>query len=599
MKFDSSWLLGFMFCALSSCAAHRGELSREKIIGGTLSTHAHLMAGIVSYSENAQPDDEANFFCGAAVIEKDLALTAAHCVFDLPEGKNEKIGLVYGTNDYRVKVKDVIPIRAIIVHPNYNPISNSSDIAILVLAGEMRPSTEFYSVNQNIDYPASEGSFTVMGFGTRTSYGKVFPLENRTALMEAEIQIVGYNDCRQNNFSLNQFPSYFSTQSILCGGDLDEGGKDACQGDSGGPAFTNINGKPTLVGLVSFGFGCGQSSSPGVYTSTAYYSDWIQQTAENFRQAYKNPSKDQLGFLIRSMCRPFGEELPLFPSLTNIKISDPIEEANFSGSLFDSVSSCELQDLGISVKLYEKNGDYIFSVDQGGHSYTVKSSAEYFEANCEVDNVSIILYHNLTNYTGLVFAANKGYLIDGVSRPISAQHGNQINVTDCEVKGKAYTATPQKFTILQEILNNKAKIFLEQQSGSIQKANLPLTEISSSLDIDAFDEEPLEIKFNKNSSGDLQVSFKNTTGVDIFSWQLSCTEDMTLKKSDKIWKSFMTKGLFFSDKEFIHDFTDVNSPNYKILKNQMVVFDVELSNSFDPSRLRCKLNGEDLKIAWM
>jgi len=45
---------------------------------------------------------------------------------------------------------------------------------------------------------------------------------------------------------------------------------DACDGDSGGPLIANIDGKFTLVGVTSWGFGCGYLNSPGVYTDITH-----------------------------------------------------------------------------------------------------------------------------------------------------------------------------------------------------------------------------------------------------------------------------------------------------------------------------------------
>ena len=37
----------------------------------------------------------------------------------------------------------------------------------------------------------------------------------------------------------------------------------------------NENGKATLVGIISFGFGCADYYYPGVYTKIASFYDWI------------------------------------------------------------------------------------------------------------------------------------------------------------------------------------------------------------------------------------------------------------------------------------------------------------------------------------
>ena len=53
---------------------------------------------------------------------------------------------------------------------------------------------------------------------------------------------------------------------MICGG----GYVNTCLGDGGGPLIANIDGKFTLVGVTSWGKGCGGPNSPGVYSDVSH-----------------------------------------------------------------------------------------------------------------------------------------------------------------------------------------------------------------------------------------------------------------------------------------------------------------------------------------
>ena len=53
------------------------------------------------------------------------------------------------------------------------------------------------------------------------------------------------------------------------------------QGDSGGPlAWKNDDGRFELVGLVSWGYDCGDPVYPGVYVDVEFYEAWIDNNMD-------------------------------------------------------------------------------------------------------------------------------------------------------------------------------------------------------------------------------------------------------------------------------------------------------------------------------
>ena len=72
---------------------------------------------------------------------------------------------------------------------------------------------------------------------------------------------------------------------MFCAG-YKEGGVDACQGDSGGPivALSDDGKAAKLIGITSWGKGCGLANFYGVYAKIASVRNWIDSTI-NFVQS--------------------------------------------------------------------------------------------------------------------------------------------------------------------------------------------------------------------------------------------------------------------------------------------------------------------------
>lgn len=87
------------------------------------------------------------------------------------------------------------------------------------------------------------------------------------SLRKVDVPVIGRNDCRE-------FYGRDVTANMFCAGFV-EGGKDSCQGDSGGPLI-DANTR-TLMGVVSWGRGCAEANSPGVYARVDSTRDFIDQ----------------------------------------------------------------------------------------------------------------------------------------------------------------------------------------------------------------------------------------------------------------------------------------------------------------------------------
>lgn len=197
-------------------------------------------------------------FCGGVVISTTTVLTAAHCMSEealgVPVRQLDDLAIIQGRSDLLASDGREIPVRGIAINPAYNNRTNVGDFAVLTLSSAL-PQSAVIPMAHSGDAAYRPGtSATVYGWGDTTGAG-----DYARELRGARVEVLPDTTCER------AYPGSadgtYQAASMLCAGAVG-GGRDACQGDSGGPLVA----AGRLIGLVSWGSGCGQAGSPGVYT---------------------------------------------------------------------------------------------------------------------------------------------------------------------------------------------------------------------------------------------------------------------------------------------------------------------------------------------
>lgn len=173
-------------------------------------------------------------------------------------------------------------------HPNYDSRTVDNDIALL----RMETPAPFSDYIVPICLPGRELAERVLHLNGTTTVVTGWGKDNlnsthySSALNVIKIPLV-------NNSICSQHMAHVISNNVLCAGILGQR-MDACEGDSGGPMVTLYRDTWFLVGLVSWGEGCGRRDKLGIYTKVSNYNEWINTVREEWDQSHPLPQSPSI-----------------------------------------------------------------------------------------------------------------------------------------------------------------------------------------------------------------------------------------------------------------------------------------------------------------
>ncbi|XP_061033531.1 coagulation factor XI [Eubalaena glacialis] len=239
---------------------------KPRIVGGTKSVLGEWPWQITLHITSPTQ----RHLCGGSIIGNQWILTAAHC---FSEVESPKALRVYSGILNQAEIKEdtsFFGVQEIIIHDQYEMAESGYDIALLKLETTMnytdsqRPICLPSKGDRNVTYTEC----WVTGWGYQKLRDKIL-----NTLQKARVPLVTNEECQAG------YRGHKITNKLVCAG-YTEGGKDACKGDSGGPLSCKHNEVWHLVGITSWGEGCGQRERPGVYTNVVEYVDWILEKTQ-------------------------------------------------------------------------------------------------------------------------------------------------------------------------------------------------------------------------------------------------------------------------------------------------------------------------------
>lgn len=241
---------------------------------------------------------ETQHLCGGALIAPGWVLTAAHCFVDKNDGLRALGDRAVNLGGQDLRFTTPMRIERVAIFGSYSRKgSKKNDIALVRIEPILgRTNATIAARAQPIrllgtrpgDRPlALQDKVAVTGWGitgahedgdTRDLTRR--PLRASPELLEVGLQVKPQVECRDK--VLGAAARGGLGAGVICAGAGANESKDSCSGDSGGPMTRTQGRERVLVGLVSWGVGCGIKGRPGLYANVTEpaIQKWIERAKD-------------------------------------------------------------------------------------------------------------------------------------------------------------------------------------------------------------------------------------------------------------------------------------------------------------------------------
>ncbi|XP_076285721.1 trypsin-1-like [Lasioglossum baleicum] len=232
----------------------------SEAVRGKFPWQVSLQWGVLSYSH----------FCGGSMITAQWVITAGHCVDAVPSYGQFVVKAGKHSLRSTESEEQVVAVAKSFVHEKYPGNVAPNDIALLKLSKPLKLTKSVQPISLPAAGSIPTGNAVLSGWGsTSRTNSPIMP----DKLQSVTLPLIDLKTCKKAVEDLTG-PSPLDPVNV-CTGPL-TGGYSACSGDSGGPLILEKNGKPEIIGVVSWGIiPCGTVGAPSVYTRTSAYNDWI------------------------------------------------------------------------------------------------------------------------------------------------------------------------------------------------------------------------------------------------------------------------------------------------------------------------------------